>query len=644
MAIIDAKRIEADEEAERNARIEAEEYASRNDRAWQQPPPAYEESAGEPSGSSSVAQQRVTPNYDSISTNESPIPDQSENRATVQQSQPRSNDDESDDESMPLLTRRQKILLKQKLRNKGKRYRRFWHFLFAFLLGAFVLSLVMNLFSKSADTKKDMPEPWWEDGKPIQDPDWSPVQDTPQDSWPLPNVPLYTTRAAFSIAANESLAFLRTHGSTYGGVVITLPATSIAKGEWKEFHERPLIDRIGVLVEAKFSHRSLLNKVRINKVIDKRNGEIREGVSVNGGNQPFSSDENLTLNFYVFIPDSIYRTSPQGLARDGTSWIRNLELSSDTLRIAVEGYDGANDEFPGAMGWTFGKLAVNARTGGITIGMTVRANESISMHIDTGQIRDIYFREPTLVTIAAPKVDVTTANGPIWISGAVGIDHLNLKSTTGGLNVSHIAIAEKVSCSSSVGVLGGRWSAYHSLSAHTTADLWIDVDANKDAFSNYLKSSGLLDILSPEKTAKILAISSNQSSWRPLEVEAFTKTGQMIVNYRDQDKKTLLLSNITTDTGSITVRHSSGFEGKYDVRTLIGSVRIDEPSAGKPESEKHFTIDVDVDKGGILRLIKGRSWFKNHDWSDGGTDGSSLFPISHSMMNTKVGSIRANFD
>ncbi|PWN33756.1 uncharacterized protein FA14DRAFT_161446 [Meira miltonrushii] len=642
MAIIDNKRLEADEEAERNARIEAEEYASRNDRAWHQPPPAYEEAAGGPSGSSSVAQQRSTPNYQSTSTDESPIPDQPDNPATAQQSQPRSNDEESDDESMPLLTRRQKIKLKQKLRGRT-RYRRFWHFLFAFLLGAFVLSLVMNLLGKSADTKKDMPEPWWDDGKPVRDPEWSPVKDTPQESWPSPNIPQYTSRALFSIAANESLAFVRAHGSSYNGVIITLPASSIDKEEWQEFDIRPMIDRIGVLVEAKFSHRSLLNKVRINTMIDERDGERKEGVSVNGENKHLSPDENLTLNFYVFLPDSTYRTAPQGLARDGTSWIRNLELMSDNTRVAVEGYDGLNDDVPGTMGWTFGKLAVYARTGGITIGMAIRANESISMHIDTGQIRDIYFREPTLVALAAPKVDVTTANGPIWISGAVGIDHLNLKSVTGGLNISHIAVAEKVSCSSSVGVLGGRWSAYRSISAHTTADLQIDVDANKDTYFDYVKSSGLLQILNPEKTAGILAMSSNESSWRPLKVDAFTQTGRIVLDYRDQDKKTLLMSNATTVTGSIMVRHSSGFEGRYDIRTTVGSIKINQPNAGKPESGKHFTVDLDVDKGKIGRLMKGRSWFKNHDWKDGGTDGSSLFPISHSVMTTEVGSIRADF-
>lgn len=638
MAIIDAKRLEADEEAERIARIEAEEYASRNDRSWQQPPPAYEEAAvgasASASGSSSVvAQQANNRNYQSTSTNESGIRDQPENTGTVQHSQPPLDGEESDDESMPLLTRRQKIILKQKLRNKT-RYRRFWHFLFAFLLGATALFLFMNFLGKNTDTKKDMPEPWWDDGKPVQEPDWSPVQDTPHDSWPLPNVPQYVSRTVFSIAANESLAFIRAHGSTYGGVIITLPASSIGKGEWEEFHEGPKIDRIAVLVEAKFSDRNLLNKVRINRMIDERGGEIREGISINSGNKPFSSDESLILNLYVFVPDSMYRTSPQGLARDGTSWIRNLELTSDNLRIAVEGYDGPNDEFPGVMGWTFGKLAVKARTGGIAIGMTVRANESISMHIDTGQIRDIYFREPTLITLAAPKIDVTTANGPIWISGAVGIDHVNLKSTTGGLNISHIAVAEKVSCSSSIGVLGGRWSALHSIIAQTTADLWIEVDANKDAYRDYLKSSGLLEILNPEKTAKVLARLAEGSSWRPLKVDAFTKTGEIVLNYSDQDEKTLLLSNVTTDTGPITVRHSSRFEGKYDIRTTIGSVRINQP-----ESEKHFSIDLDVNHGKIGRIVKGRSWFKNHDWNDG----SSLFPISRSLMTTKVGKIRADF-
>lgn len=629
MAIIDAKRLEADEEAERSARIEAEEYASRNDRSWQQPPPAYEEAAGGSgaSGSGSAAQQL---------SNMTTTADPPEIAAPVQHSQPRSNEEESDDESMPLLTRRQKIILKQKLRNKTK-FRRFKRFLFSFLLGAFALFLFLNLFSKTNDTKKNMPEPWWEDGKPVEDPDWSPAQDTPQDSWPLPNKPQYTSRAAFSIAANESLAFIRAHGSTYRGVIITIPASSIAKGEWEEFHQGPMIDRIGVLIEAKYTHRSLLDKVRINKMIDERAGERREGVSINGGNIPFSSDESLIFNVYVFIPDSIYRTSPQGLARDGTSWIRNLELTSDNLRVAVEGYDGPNDEFPGAMGWTFGRLAVNAGTGGITIGMTVRANESISMHIDTGQIRDIYFRTPTLITLAAPKVDVTTANGPIWISGAVGIDHVNLKATTGGLNISHIAVAEKVSGSSSVGVLGGRWSALHSIDAHTTADLWIEVDANKDAYFNYLNSSGLLEILDPEKVKKILATSSNK--WRPLKVDAFTKTGEIILIYHNQDNETLLVSNATTDTGPITVRHSSGFEGKYDIRTKIGSVKL-----YQSDSDKQFSIDSDVSNGRIGRIIKGRSWLKNHDWKDGGTTNAfSVFPISRSVIITKVGNIRANF-
>lgn len=641
MAIINAKRLEADEEAERNARMEAEEYAARNDRSWQQPPPAYEEAANATaSSSSSAAQQGRNSNVEIITSNESYTAQQVGNSVMEQRSPTRQNAEESDDESMPLLTRRQKILLKKRLRNKEK-YRRFCRFLFAFLLSTSVLFLILNLFINK-NGKGEMPEPWWDDGQPIQGPDWSPVRDTPQESWPLPNIPQYTSNTAFSVAANESLAFVRAHGSTYRGVIITLPATSLAKDEWENFRDGPMLDRIGIVVEAKFSDRDLLNKVRIDKMSDKRGGEIREGISINGGNQPYSRDESLILNVYVFLPDSIFRTSPQGLARDGTSWIRNLELSSDNLRIAVEGYDGRNDDMPEAMGWTFGKLAVNAKTGGITIGMTVRANESISLQIDTGQIRDIYFREPTLITLAAPKVDVTTANGPIWISGAVGIDHLNLRSITGGLNISHIAVAEKVSCSSSVGVLGGRWSAYQSITARTTGDLWIDVNAGRETYMNYLKTSGLLAILNSEKTAKILA-RSNKEIWRTLKVDAFTKTGEIIINYKDQDPKTLLLSNVTTDTGSITVTHSRGFEGEYDIRTKVGSILINQPDAEKPEWEKQFTIDFDIGDGRIGRLIKGRSWLKSHNWQDGGSKGSSLFPISRSTIMTKVGKIRANF-
>lgn len=662
MAIINAKRIEAEEEAERNSRRDAEEYAARHDTAWQQPPPAYEEAAiGESSTSTSARGEQSHTQNDEINATERENLQEEElfrqrnreqhrerRRERLRHQSIRFRDDdverdgeeESDAESMPLLTRRQKILLKKKLRFNAK-YRRSCRFMAALLLIAIVTLLFFDLFTND---NKGKSEPWKSDGRPVEGPHWSTIVEAPRDEWITPNLQQYTCNTSFSLPANASLAFVRAHGVAFTGLLRTGSADELTEKAWNVIHGGPGLDRIAVVVQARFTHSKLLDLVTLNKVIDDKDPKsIAEGVSLNAYGIPTRGNEFLAFTINVLLPDPTFR-SKEGLARDGTSFIPALDLYADNLRIVFEGFaqpyrDGT---IPGV---TFGRITANARIAGMSIGMKLLANESVSMRVETGQIRDIFFTEVLPFIIVAPRVDLLTLNGPIWISGVVAIEEVKLHTISGGLNVSHIAVAKKVICTTRDGVLGGRYSALDSISASTTtADVRVDVVAHKDTYKDYLRKSGLLAIIDPHKAEKIIKELSESLPWRKLEVEAFTQTGTSLVNYIDQDPETQLYSNVTSITGYVDVTHSHAFEGSFEVETMIGSVTVQEPDYGKPYKRKAFVVDLGDGEGKIGKYIKGRVYFFKHGWDAVGPDRSYGYPRSHSRMYSNIGRIMGTFN
>lgn len=655
MAIINAKRIEAEEEAERNDRRNVEEYASRHDTAWQQPPPAYEEAAAEASASRNTRPADETNASERENVQEEMGFRQQNRERNTERRRERRRDQstrfiegdieregeiESDQESMPLLTRRQNILLKKKLRFNSK-YRRSCRFMAALLLIAIVILLFFDLFTN--DGKREKIEPWPSDGRPVEGPNWSPIEETPKDTWISPNLKQYTCNTSFSLPANASLAFVRAHGIAFTGLLRTGSADEVTKKEWNLIHGGPGLDRIAVIVQARFTHSSLFDSVTVNKMIDEKDQKnIAQGISLNGFGIPTGGNEFLSFTINVLLPDPTFR-SKNGLARDGTSFIPGLDLFADNLRIVYEGFaqpyrDG---RIPGV---SFGKITANARIAGISLGMKLIANESISMRVENGQIRDIYFTEVLPFTVAAPHVELQTLNGPIWISGVVAIDEINLHTISGGLNVSQIAVAKKIRCSTRDGVLGGKYAALDSFSASTTtADVKVDVVAHKDAYRKYLQESGLLSIIDPQKAKDLIKELTASSSWRKLEVEAYTQMGTSFVNYIDQDHETQLKSNVTSITGLVDVTHSRAFEGRFEVETIIGSIVITEPDYGKPNRKKTFVVDLGGDEGKVGKFFKGRTWFLHHGWESVGPDRNSLYPLSHSRMFSNIGRIQGTF-
>lgn len=665
MAIINAKRIEAEEEAERNSRRDVEEYAARHDTAWQQPPPAYEETAaGESSTSTSARPGNSNRRNDEINVTERERIQEEElfrqqnrdqhrerrrERRRNQSTRFREDDverdaeeEESDAESMPLLTRRQKILLKKKLRFNSK-YRRSCRFMAALLLIAIVILLFFDLFTNNGNGKGKI-EPWPTDGTPVEGPHWTPIVEAPRDEWISPNIQQYTCNTSFSLPANASLSFVRAHGIAFTGLLRTGSADEITEKEWNVIHGGPGLDRIAVVVQARFTHSKLLDLVTLNRVIDDKDPKnIAEGVSLNAYGIPIRGNEFLSFTINVLLPDPTFR-SKDGLARDGTSFIPGLDLFADNLRIVFEGFaqpyrDGT---IPGV---TFGRILANARIAGISLGMKLLANESVSMRVETGQIRDIYFTEVLPFTIAAPRVDLLTLNGPIWISGVVAIEEIKLHTISGGLNVSQIAVAKKVLCTTRDGVLGGRYSALDSFSASTTtADVRVDVVAHRDTYKKYIHKSGLLSIIDPDKADNIMKELTEKLSWRKLKVEAYTQMGTSLVNYIDQDSETQLYSNVTSITGLVDVTHSRAFEGSFEVETMIGTITVQEPDYGKPEKSKAFFVDLGGGEGKVGKYIKGRVWFFSHGWDDVGPDRNYGHPLSHSIMYSNIGRIMGTFN
>lgn len=297
MAIINAKRIEADEEADRQARLQAEEYAHRHDTAWQQPPPAYEEaaqsqasSAGPPTvandqpvaGSSSHPQQPGNEGNERYQRDERQQARRaSRSKRSARQAMPDvegGGQDESDDESMPLLTRRQKIMLKKKLRYHDK-YRRACRILGAFLLTGILTLLMVNLFGHTS-VSSEKPAPWASDGHPVESPVWSEPVETSPETWISPSIPAYSSEAWFVFPADLAKLFVRAHGSSYTGLVIFGAADEVSEERWKEITHGHFYDRAAILVESRFTHKGLRDLVRVNKMRNDDEKHVVEGLAI----------------------------------------------------------------------------------------------------------------------------------------------------------------------------------------------------------------------------------------------------------------------------------------------------------------------------------------------------------------------------
>lgn len=330
-----------------------------------------------------------------------------------------------------------------------------------------------------------------------------------------------------------------------------------------------------------------------------------------------------------------------------------MQVEVDNLRIAHEG-GFAPDKDPQTR-FSYGKLDLYSHNGGITISSSILANESVTMKVDSGHIRDIEFRVPRMFAIAAPVVDLVTANGPIWLSGIVGSDAVTLHTGTGGINISSLAVARVVSSTNNAGVLGGSYAALDELNiASKSGDVAVDVRLAREAYSKMLKSSGLLALLGRDSKEQLAEMDKLNNPWRKCRVNARNTVGPILVQYHDHGPETELDSIVTSASGSLQVIHHSGFEGSFELRTAIGTITIGEPGyENKSASVKDDVVAAPPHKVFVIdqeerwrigeKVIKGRLWSGDHKWEDGGSGHQTLFPISKSVVNSEVGAIQATF-
>lgn len=471
----------------------------------------------------------------------------------------------------------------------------------------------------------------------IQGPTWSETIETSRQSWLSPNIPQYTCHTTFSLPANAK-TFVRAYGIGYTGWLRIGSSNELTEKEWKEINDDTGLDRIGVMVQARFTHRHLLDLVNVEKVGDERDPQkIIEGLCIKAQDIPTRGNVFLNFTITIYLPEPIYRT-PSGLARDGSSHIPFLDLFADNLLIVLEAFNENGASV------SFSHLVANAKIAGISLKMNLRANESIVLLSETGHISDLSFSGASPLTIAAPKVTISSLNGPIQISTILSMDEIDLSTINGGINVSHVAIAKKVSCSSRDGALRGQYNAFNTLSLKTiTSDVCVGVIVSKDSYQNLLKNSGLLAIVDSTRAEQFLGGLTSTTSWRKLEVNAFTQVGSASVEYIDQDRETELVSQVTSMTGSVNVSHSRLFEGKVEFETTIGSITVHEPDQGKYEKRKTFVVDLGGDEGRQGKYVQGRVFSIHPGWQALGPDREYASPISHSRMYSNIGRIESAF-
>jgi hypothetical protein len=655
MAIIDAKRLEADREAEQRARQQAEEYANRHDSAWQQPPPAYEEAAGSSAGASS--RQTLT---ESVMSGSETAPTILENdgvediegqssgrangerrarseRSSRQDGNTDGNQSDSD-ESMPLLSNSQRRILKKRMRFKTK-FRRILRMLGKMLvftgLVLFVLWLFGLLGARSISTSP-RPDPDHQDGDVIQDPDWSPPVKAPGETWPSPNTPILQSSTWFSFSTEHAVHFFHAKGSSYSGIVRYAIADEVEEEDWKQLHNGHLKDRIAVHVVAQFTHVELRDSVRVNKM---RIEEIdAEGVGIYGGQLPNTDYSFVRFRVTVYLP-AANRRSATGLGYDKTSWIPQLEAVTDNIRIAYETTLDLSepDDYHGV---SFGHVRFLNSNGGISLASTVMANHSISMKVINGYLRDIMFRRPRPFTVVAPAVNLAVINGPLMVSGVVGIDDVNLRTGSGGLNISTIATAKRVSASTVEGLLGGYYAGQDSVQIHAkSSDILVDVNVAKDIHETMVAKSGLLKLMGPE--APRLGRLANR--WHHKHVDVHNDVGPIFVRYIDQSSDTKLNSTVKSATGSIDVVHSPNFQGDFEIRTTVGTISIPQPN-DSDYLRRVFAVDRDERWRLGEKLVRGRTWSSRYDWKQGGDSQNAAFPISSSTIDGSVGAIKLGFE
>ncbi|UZJ57301.1 hypothetical protein CBS101457_006621 [Exobasidium rhododendri] len=661
MAIIDSK---VDEDAQRQAR----EYAARNDTAgaldWQQPPPAYEEASSSFSSSSATA---ATPATVSSSSRPSQSPSNRtevgihpqerpsrSSRRTSQREMLRTDSDASD-ESLPLLTTRQRQRIKRKLRFT-KMFCRHIRSLGIILIFLLVILFVLRKFGLLKRDDK-MPETPRSDGSVIGSPDWSTPTLRKPDLWPKPYVPLYSSEASFTFSAFDEFFLHATGGdSRYSGRVAIVNIAALTEEELIKRAGGDMIDEVFVKIEAQFTEISLRDSLRINKM---QMNAHKKGVGIYGSSARHlpKDDSFMAINVEILVPHGRKRSSA-GLAKDNSSFLPELGFILDNMRLSVEGMHNpafSKDQFDHV---TVGRMKSVQLNGGADFVSGFVANESFSISTQNGQVRDI-LRTP-VATIISPSIAISIVNGPIWLNKLIARDSISLKTINGGINITDVAIAKSIKVKHDDGILGGTYRTKDLELSSERGGIVVDVDLRSDLFE------GEDIFLLQQEELPRSAGRDNGVRCRDVRAVIRNEVGEIFVNYRNQEKGVKLNSSIITTLGSIVIKHDSGFEGTFDARSDLGLINIQKPRLTFPTRPMGLHSFVSSQEDGITpsqitarerkQKVKqfvvqtkdrgpygnketvGRTWWSDHAWED-----RTNFCKSTSSIKSGLGSLFLEF-
>lgn len=418
-------------------------------------------------------------------------------------------------------------------------------------------------------------------------------------------------------------------------------ADSFPDEEWKTWNRGVFHDRIHVQVEARYTSVALRDAIRLNKM---QMSPGKEGVGIYGAKPEHTSPHSyISYHIFVNLPSERQRTLA-GLDKDGSSYISELEVNVDNMRIGIEGMQNPDRQGTGFI--TFGTLKTVQSNGGMTIVHGLRANDTIDFHLQNGPVVDLRGWSDGF-TLLSPRVSINVVNGPIWLSRIIAKDDLVLKTINGGINITGIAIAKTIKVHHSTGSSGGFYRAEKLDLTTVASDTAITVDLTRDLYSG-------MPGWDEEEGAAGSRLSCQQ---RSVNIEA--DTGDAVITYTNHDPLVQLHSLISVKTGSIQVHHDRSYEGSFDASTTLGTIEVNDAHSqakydGSPlyswdgSSPPHHT-DLAHYAGKLLiitkakqspagKVIEGRTWYPDHSWND-----KSKFCPSISHASTKTGRLGMYF-
>ncbi|CAO1623185.1 unnamed protein product [Parajaminaea phylloscopi] len=113
-----------------------------------------------------------------------------------------------------------------------------------------------------------------------------------------------------------------------------------------------------------------------------------------------------------------------------------------------------------------------------------------------------------------------------------------------------------------------------------------------------------------------------------VHVDASSGAGSVRVNYVEQAHEVALVSKVSSDAGSVQVKHHRNYEGRFDLQSDVGSVRVVVP----PQSQKTYVVEKDEKSDWTGRRLVGHVAL---------VEGGSRDPTGTSTVQASLGSIDA---